>query len=331
MIVQGLELFNSNTNRSASLPACGISLYAGPVQVIHNVIHDCSGDGLEMWSASPNSVAYGNLIYYVGWNGTDRGHGHGMYIQSNAPDWKLIQDNVVLNNFGWGLHSYTEGGHIDNITYRGNTVYMNGSLSTVGLNENILTGGLQVAVNPIWDSNIAYFPISSASTNGDAGYVAGWSGGSIVNNWFMGGYPLSLANANPAMSGNRLSKGVTTGSGKKAKTTCLNGATCGIPALTAIVRPDTYEPGRGIVTVVNLSSPTASSVSVPVASLGYANGESVMVASAEDYFGAHRSFVVTNGAITLSLTGWTVAQPIGWSKPASTLPQFGAFIFRRGF
>jgi hypothetical protein len=98
--VQGLELFSSNANRSTSLPACGISLYAGPVQVIHNVIHDCSGDGLEMWSGSPNSVAYGNLIYYVGYNGTDRGHGHGMYIQSNAPDTKLIQDNIVLNTSG---------------------------------------------------------------------------------------------------------------------------------------------------------------------------------------------------------------------------------------
>jgi len=71
------------------------------------------------------------------------------------------------------------------------------------------------------------------------------------------------------------------------------------------------------------------SVSVPVTALGYSNGESVAVVSAEDPLGPVRVFVVVKGAITLPLTGWTVAPPIGWPAPATTLPSFGAFVLSR--
>jgi hypothetical protein len=208
---------------------------------------------------------------------------------------------------------------------------MNGSLSTVGLNENILTGGLVKALNPVWDSNVGYFPVSSGSVNGDAGYYAGWMGGTVVNNWIMGGSLLSFTNASPAMSGNHLSKATVSGSGKHQTTSCPAGSTCGIPPLTILVRPDQYEPGRALATVINLASNPLNSVNVPVAALGYANGEWVTVATAEDYFGVHRSFRVVNGSIALPLTGWTIAAPIGWTTPRSTLPAFGAFILRRTF
>jgi hypothetical protein len=308
--VTDLEFFNSNTDRiTPNGPDC-IDAYVPSIVLLHNVIHDCSANGIGLWAGATNSVAYGNLIYYVGWNGNARGHGHGMYIQSTAPAWKLIENNVVLNVFGWGLHSYTEGGHIDNITYRNNTVAMSGSIAVPGLNTNFLTGGLVPALNPVWDGNVGYYPLGSTGLNADAGYSAGWKGGSITNNWFVGGTPLELTNAKPKMRGNLLVS--------KPKPT---------PPLTVVVRPDQYEAGRGVVTVINIGNKL--SVSVPVGALGYSNGELVAVVSAEDPIGPVRVFPVVKGAITLPLTGWIVAPPIGWPAPATTLPSFGAFVLSR--
>jgi hypothetical protein len=308
--VTDLEFFNSNTNRTASGGPDCIDAYVPSIVLLHNVIHDCSASGIGLWSGAANSVAYGNLIYYVGWNGLARGHGHGMYIQSTAPAWKLIENNIVLNVFGWGLHSYTEGGHIDNITYRDNTVAMSGSIADGRLNTNFLTGGLVTALNPVWDGNVGYYPLGSTGLNGDAGYSAGWTGGSITNNRFVGGTPLELTNAKPKMRGNDL-----VSKQKQA------------PSLTVVVRSDQYEPGRAVATVINIGN--KPSASVPVAALGYANGEPVAVVSAEDPFGPVRVFTVVKGAITLPLTGWTVASPIGWPAPATTLPSFGAFVLSR--
>ena len=338
--LQGVEVFNA-TNRSMPGSDC-FYLVVPSVNLIHNVIHDCGSDGVGFWSADANATAYGNLIYYNGYNQPDRGHGHGIYIQSNPGQSKLIQDNIVLNNFGWGLHSYTEGGNIDNITYRGNTVYNNSSLGTGG-NGNILTGGLVVAQNPVWDSNVAYYPLTNTTPSADLGYYVGTNHANVTRNYFLGGQALyEVGSVNALISGNWIqtwsggSKPLFRGGFQPEKkggggggSTCLTGNTCGTPPLTVLVRPDLYEAGRAIITVINLGK--LGSVTVPVAALGYGSGEWVTVASAEDYFGAHRTFQVINGAITLPMSGWTVAQPVGWSKPSSTLPAFGAFILRRTF
>ena len=90
-------------------------------------------------------------------------------------------------------------------------------------------------------------------------------------------------------------------------------------------------PGQADVAVLNLAKQAVKSVTVPVAALGYANGSWVTVATAEDYYEARRTFQVSGGAITLPLTGWTVAAPIGWRAPTSTLPVFGIFILRKSF
>jgi hypothetical protein len=316
--VQGLEFFSSNTNRTGAIGTdC---LYTGGpfINLVHNVIHDCGGDGVGFWSADPNGVAYGNLVYYNGYNDVDRGHGHGFYTQSNPGDTKLLQDNVVLNQFGWGLHGYTEGGFIDGITYRGNVAANNGSLATVscakGGNNNILLGGAPVAFGAAWDSNYSYYP-SNGCVNANLGYIGGTSGARLTNNWLIGSTPLQVVAATGLVQTGTVSYNWK---GKK------------YPVSTCIVRPDLYEAGRALLVVINLSGSTAA-LSCDVSAIGYASGAQVQVASAEDYFGARRTFTVSAGKISLSVTGWTVAAPIGWAKPASMLPKFGVFISRASF
>ncbi|SPF42711.1 exported hypothetical protein [Candidatus Sulfopaludibacter sp. SbA4] len=324
--VEGIEFFNSNTNRSLTTEPDCLTLEAPSVNLIHDIIHDCGSDGVGFWSSDPNSTAYGNIIYYNGYNASDRGHGHGIYVQNAAPATKLIQDNVILNQFGWGIQAYTEGGNIDNITLRGNMLSMNGCISTVGCNENIIVDGYVVAHNDVLDSNVAYYPAGGRPTNVDLGFYSGVASAKITSNYIVGGaYSFNLRGS-ATVTSNYITTPVL-----DFNTRSFPANTYSAPSLAVVVRPDLYEPGRANVAVLNLAKQAVKSVTVPVAALGYANGSWVMVATAEDYYGAHRSFQVSGGAITLPLTGWTVAAPIGWKAPASTLPAFGMFVLRRSF
>ncbi|MCL4402746.1 MAG: malectin domain-containing carbohydrate-binding protein, partial [Acidobacteria bacterium] len=82
----GFEVMSTLTDRSAtrSSPEC-IDTYDNSVGVklINLVLHDCT-QGIGFWSAATNAEAHGNIIYYNGVQGSDRGHGHGIYIQ-NGP------------------------------------------------------------------------------------------------------------------------------------------------------------------------------------------------------------------------------------------------------
>ena len=97
------------------------------------------------------------------------------------------------------------------------------------------------------------------------------------------------------------------------------------PALTCFVLPDAYTPGRAHIAVYNLNG-KAKSVSCNVATLGLPNGTQLHLRSVENYAGAPVQVSISNQKITVPLTGWSVAQPIGWPTPHSTLPFFGAFV-----
>ena len=106
-------------------------------------------------TSANDTEIFGCLIYYNGYDATDRGHGHGIY-SANDPgnSMKKIYDNMIHDQYGYGLHAYTEGGDLDNIEYKGNTVFDNGSLSSHGWSTNILLGGLKNAANPKLTSNM---------------------------------------------------------------------------------------------------------------------------------------------------------------------------------
>ena len=84
----------------------------------------------------------------------DRGHGHGIYAQNLGSTPKQIYDNIIFQQFGWGIHAYGEGGHLDNLDFQGNISFNNGGLSG-GWHSNILVGGTQnVATNPKLNSEL---------------------------------------------------------------------------------------------------------------------------------------------------------------------------------
>src|ERR1017187_1966331 len=157
----GFEITNASglrTNSVAgSLPPNGLGFAIddnGPgTKIINMVIHD-AGQGIGLWSPATDTEVYGNLIYYNGWDAPDRGHGHGIYTQNQAPSVHRMTDNILLDGFAIGIQAYTEAGHIDNIEMEGNTAFGNGALSQVsGYTDNLLIGGLQSSNNPSMISN----------------------------------------------------------------------------------------------------------------------------------------------------------------------------------
>lgn len=139
----GLEVTNTNPDRGASrnAPEC-VDTYDGSVGVklINMVLHDCS-QGIGLWTPAENAEAYGNLIYYNGWQGPapDRGHGHGIYTQ-NANGTKVISDNIIFDQFGLGIQAYgSSSSSVKGYNVRGNIIFNNGVISRDATNvDNIL-------------------------------------------------------------------------------------------------------------------------------------------------------------------------------------------------
>ena len=112
--VWGFEIFNSDPTRWSGTPGTApprrgmaVELAGTGTKMINMVLHDTTQGVLGPSAASATEI-YGNLIYYNGYDSTDRGHGHGAYIQNDAGNpLKKIYDNVVLEQFGYGLHGYT--------------------------------------------------------------------------------------------------------------------------------------------------------------------------------------------------------------------------------
>lgn len=114
----------------------GIIVGAKPnagIKLINLVIHDMPGDAMSLWVRGMNTEAYGNILYNNGWDGPDRGHGHGIYTQNDA-GLKIIEDNICFKNLGGvGIKVYTETSRIRNYHIEGNVVFGNNMFLLGGL------------------------------------------------------------------------------------------------------------------------------------------------------------------------------------------------------
>jgi hypothetical protein len=83
---------------------------------------------------------YGCLIYYNGYDATDRGHGHGIYSANAAGNaTKKIRDNMILDQFGWASTG-TRRRRPRQHRVQGQHGLRPGALSSHGWTTNILLG-----------------------------------------------------------------------------------------------------------------------------------------------------------------------------------------------
>ena len=157
--------------------------------MINMVVHDTS-QGVLTGESATGRPHLRTLFYYNGYDAPDRGHGHGIYAQNLGSTTKQIYDNIIFQQFGWGIHAYAEGGHLDNLDFQGNISFNNGGLSG-SWHANILVGGTQKsATNPKLISNYTY-NADYASKN-DLGYAAGCTSPDVTNNYFVGDQSLDV-------------------------------------------------------------------------------------------------------------------------------------------
>jgi len=193
----GLEVQVGTTGRTSVRNDAVYVRNASHVKLIHLVVHD-GGSGIYTEPTSTDVEIYGCIIYNNGYQSGvgDRGHGHGIYIKNDTGT-KLVRDNVLFNQFGFGLHEYSNlgSGSLVGITFKRNVAFNNGALAIAGTSEagNLLVGGEEPVSGGVVDSNLTYY--SSSVTGMVANFKLGFSttqnaGVLARNNLAVGGEPV---------------------------------------------------------------------------------------------------------------------------------------------
>lgn len=194
----GFEVTNSEPLRPAVRDGRpeGVDVRAANTRLINLAIHD-AGQGVGLWTEAPDSEMTGCLVYN---NGTTI-YDHGIYTQ-NAYGTKRIRENVILNNYGFGIHAYgSASASLVNFEISGNASFHNGSIGSSSTMPDILVGGDSPAAGiRVFDNSTYTRPftnttvrIGSGTNNNDA---------SVTNNTFAG-YSTFQNWASLVVTGNR--------------------------------------------------------------------------------------------------------------------------------
>ena len=328
----GLEIVGCSDDRrtvnGGSHPAdraqsFAVDMHGSDIKVINSVIHDAA-QGVGSWASAKRGEIYGNVIYYNGWDGPDRGHGHGIYVQ-NEVGTKLVRENIVFRQFGNGIHAYGEDGVVNTLHLIGNVSFLNGQLSSHGrLQRNILLGGQTVAKNPLVEQNYTYYPLNGPNGgSNNVGYSAGCEEGAVANNYFVGPTALDVVNCGSVKFSGNSFIGKVNGLKPEAANNFRTDSPSG---LEVFIRPNEWDPDRATIVVYNWER--RESVDVDLSKAGFKPGRRVRIRSVSDYFGETREvdFDAEQGPVSISMTDWGVAQPKGWPAPESALPTFGVFV-----
>ncbi|EEF63173.1 hypothetical protein Cflav_PD5808 [Pedosphaera parvula Ellin514] len=299
----------------------GVDLRAPNCKLINLVIHDNIGGGLGMNTAAGNTEVYGMLSYYNGWQGADRGHGHGIYAQNVAPAVKYVENSLVFNNYALGMQATGSASPIaDNFTIEGSAFFLNGALAN-SHQQNLLIGPYQgQAQNPVVRTNFIY---DTQGTSSD--FFLGYDGGS-ANAICQGNYfqtsTMFNANANMTLAGNTFLSATI---GLTQSSYPNNSYLTTTPTKNVIaVRPNKYEPGRANILVYNWEK--LNSVAVDVSQV-LPVGTAYEVHSAQNFYGTPVVKGTYNGgSIMVPMMGLPVAAPVGASAPPAAGPNFGAYV-----
>ncbi len=195
----GLEFASYNTNRASGTSGPpewaamsnhdGADTWGDGTKFINCIFHDTAG-GISVWDTN-NSELNGNIIYNVGGYGTDRGHGHDLYLQNNAPSVLTVTDNIGFNNFDEGVQAYgSSSAFVQNMTFTGN-IFFNAGLLYGNLVDNFTIGGGDAngVTNITLNSNYTYDTPSRNLGQNELGYLWDPAEGTAVvtNNYFIGG------------------------------------------------------------------------------------------------------------------------------------------------
>jgi hypothetical protein len=293
---------------------------------INLIIHD-NPFGMGIWNGATDIDTYGCLVYYNGWKGTDRPHGHGIYAQNTQPSVKRVHDSFMYYNADHGAQFYgSSTAPIDNFDLQGNVIFNNSALFADTLSgRNLLVGGGATANNPKIVSNYLYRASGANNPSSDfyLGYGTGSANAVLRDNYLVGNAMFSgSADVGLTSSGNLFYGALTSYS--TAQYPANTYTTTRPTGVKVSVRPNQYEPGRANIAIYNWN--LANTVSVDVTGVGLSVGDTYELRNAMDYFGDVITATYAGGPIIVPMTGHTIAAPSGLPAPVSPFPEFGAFV-----
>jgi hypothetical protein len=304
------------------------------IKVINMILHD-GQMGVQTEGHGVGDEINGCIIYYNGYDAPDRGHGHGLYVQSiKGP--RLIKDNIVFRNFCNGTQLYGSGacGGLNNVSYVGNTWFNNGEISYHGMDWNLSIGSF-AGVRPQNAQLIENYSYAPSFARVEYNALDNCDNPIIKDNYIMAPSP----EKNCAMKLSK-SKDVT----MTGNTLCgplLDFKATDYPDnhyLTArptegkkvFVRKNDYEEGRANITIFNWDK--SEKVEVDISKVRLKNGDKYEVRDVQDWYGKPVVLGTYDGKpISVPMTGLTVAAPIGldatkYKTPPHTAPEFGVFV-----
>ena len=331
----GFEVTRSDPSRvtaiSGSSPADlsrghsnGVNVFGHHIRLINLIVHD-DGQGFGFWTPAVDSEIYGSLVYNNGWLGPDRGHGHAIYTQ-NLNGTKRIHDNILFNQFSFGIHAYTEGGSIQGFDIAGNLWFNNGILAggEDTLKDNCLIGGLQPAARVTLREN-AGWAHSPTERSVRLGYDhTGNLDVTLLGNYFSGATLFAQPWQSITMSENTFYSEVS-GYIDPAAYSDNDYVTSRPVGAKVIVLPNHYEAGRAHIAVYNWD--LAASVPVDVSPV-LLPGATFELRNAQDFWAAPvLSGVYTGDPLVVPMQAWPAATPTGYTiSLPPTGPEFNAFV-----
>jgi hypothetical protein len=338
-----LEVTCSDPRRRAEDPGrppprpAAFAVNAPNVRILNNVIHDTS-PGVAAGGDASGTEIYGNLIYFTGFSAPDRGHGPGISFQSRTGPLRM-EDNLVFDAFGAGVEGRSEdGAGLNDVSLVGNVVFQNGSLRGA-FGQNLWVAPEAESKNLVVEANLTYFaePWGRTRIGGEsAAGTPSLTGSRIRGNAFMDGSEIQLLNCGRQISGNAFRGRVAWVDGGQARdeasfrtafplNTFLGAARPS--GLQVFLRRNRYQVKRAHVAVYNWER--AEAVEVDLGKAGFGSGDFFVIRAAQDLAGRQIVGAYDGKPVLVPMTGWGVAKPVGGDAPASTFPEFGAFLVTR--
>jgi len=323
------RVFSNTTDRRSNV----VANYANHTKYINLIVHD---GGVGFYNEAPyyDVEIVGCVLYNEGFQRTDRGHGHAIYLRSNTGP-VTARDNIMFNQFGYGVHVFTNPGEgqLNNIRLEGNISFNNGTLSTNSMSSNILFGGDDYSTGGVLKNNYTYESPSVAAKNVEVGYGALKNGTvQLQDNYFAGGasvLEVGYWSSITATSNQLMGTGTVVNLNDPALTMSkFSGQTqAALPTATkVVVRKNPYEAGRANVAVYNWGG--ASSVQLDLSNILPA-GASYEIRNVQNWFGSPVvSGTYSGGSVTLPMRAVTPPVPVGFSssRAPSTGTQFNAYV-----
>jgi hypothetical protein len=291
------------------------------LKFINLVVQEHSRLGFGFWTPAIDGEINGCLIFNNGTTDDPRG-GHAIYVQ-NATGRKRVQDNIMFNQTGFGIHAYTERGRVDNLDFEGNISFNNGA--TMGHSRSNLT--LQGRPkNCTVVGNFTYFPPEAFGKQG-VQFISKPSDSLIKDNYWIGGETALRVQlpTDVTIRGNTF-YGKTDGFAEEdfPDNSYLTARPAGVKTF---VRPNKYEPGRAHVVIYNWD--LRDEVVVDISGIGLKSEDRYEVRDVQDFSGKPVAGGVYRGqAVSIPMKGLTAAPPLGKfpKVPRHTAPEFGVFV-----